>query len=73
MAKNYRSLKLWKLSDKDRSTVNREFFYFLSVALVVFIGLEIICPNIVLAYFNLNILLTLWLADGLFIIFKKTN
>lgn len=43
----------------------REIFYFFSILLAVFIILEIIWPNIILAYFNLNYLLVLWLIFGI--------
>jgi hypothetical protein len=45
--------------------IRREIFYFFSVLLLVFIILEIIWPNIILAYFNLNWLLIPWLIFGL--------
>jgi len=56
---------------KNIQLINREFFYFFSVALIVFIGLEIIWPNVVLAYFNLNYLFLLWLVSGLILLIKK--
>ncbi len=49
----------------------REIFYFLSLLLALFIILEIIWPNIILAYFNLNWLLVLWLISGLSLLIKK--
>jgi len=55
---------------KDFSIIKREIFYFFSAALAVLIGLEIIWPNIVLVYFNLNYLLILWLISGLILIIK---
>jgi hypothetical protein len=51
--------------------INREIFYFLAFLLGIFICLEIIWPNIILAYFNLNYLLVLWLAAGLILLIKK--
>ena len=39
----------------------KELFYFTTISLCVFIFLEIISPNFVLAYFNLNLLLIFWL------------
>ncbi|MFA5109150.1 MAG: hypothetical protein WC458_01215 [Patescibacteria group bacterium] len=48
-----------------RSVIGREIFYFFSVLLLVFIILEIIWPNIILVYFNLNWLLIPWLIFGL--------
>ncbi|MFA5754567.1 MAG: hypothetical protein WC905_04470 [Patescibacteria group bacterium] len=56
---------------KSRAVLLAEIFYFCGTALVVFIGLEIIWPNIILVYFNLNILLIFWLASGLLLLFKK--
>lgn len=45
-----------------------ELFYVLTGALIVFMGLEIIWPNIVLAYININYILLLWLVDGIAIL-----
>jgi hypothetical protein len=56
---------------KDFQLINREIFYFLSLALIIFIGLEIIWPNVVLAYLNLNYLFLLWFLSGLFLLIKK--
>ncbi len=55
----------------NRSLLVREIFYFLTALGLVFIALEIIWPNIVLAYFNLNYLLLLWLIFGLVMLFRK--
>lgn len=49
----------------------REGFYFFSVLLIVFLLLEIISPNIILAYFNLNYLLILWFIFGVILLIKK--
>lgn len=46
----------------------RELLYFLSLLLVVLIGLEIAWPNIVLAYFNLNYLLLVYLIIALILL-----
>ncbi|MHB8903681.1 MAG: hypothetical protein ACYC40_01070 [Patescibacteria group bacterium] len=46
----------------------REFFYFLSALLLIFIILEIIWPNIILAYFNLNYLLLIYIITALFLL-----
>ena len=51
--------------------IKREIFYFISVLLGVFIILEIIWPNIILSYFNLNWLIALWLIAGLYTLIKK--
>lgn len=50
--------------------IKQEIFYFLSILLVVFIVLEIIWSNIILAYFNLNWLLVLWLIFGVILLIK---
>lgn len=62
--------------DKDNATINRglvirELFYFFTVLAAVFAIMEIIWPNIILAYFNLNYLLILWFASGLVLLFRK--
>jgi hypothetical protein len=38
-----------------------ELFYFFGLAWILFFIIELILPNFVLAYFNTNILLILWL------------
>lgn len=55
----------------NRSLMVREIFYFLTALGLIFIFLEIIWPNIILAYFNLNYLLILWLASGLVLLFRS--
>lgn len=45
--------------------VAEEIFYFFTAALVIFFLMEIIRPRIVLAYLNLNWLLSLWLIFAL--------
>jgi hypothetical protein len=54
-----------------RRLITRELFYFFSVLTGVFVFLEIIWPNIILAYFNLNYLVILWLITGLAMLIKK--
>lgn len=39
----------------------KEIFYILTVAIVVFFGLELVWPDLILAYFNTNWLLLAWL------------
>lgn len=51
-------------------TIKEELFNFLSVALLIFLGLEIIWPNIILAYLNWNWLLVAWVISGV-ILLKK--
>lgn len=48
----------------------RELFYFFSLALAILGGLELFIPNIVLAYFNLNYLVILWLGAALRFLFS---
>ena len=48
----------------------RESFYFLTLALVIGIILEFFFPNIILAYFNLNWLLSGALICGLLSLLK---
>lgn len=55
----------------NRKLIYQELFYFFSAALALFILLEIIWPNIILAYFNLNYLVILWLLSALGQLFKK--
>lgn len=57
---------------KDRLTKYiQELFYFFSIAFILFFLLEIIWPNFVLAYFNLNFLLFVWILSFFYLIFKK--
>jgi len=58
---------------KNLAIIIREVFYFLSTLWLVFMILEIIWPNIILAYFNLNYLLLGCLLSGLVHINKKTK
>lgn len=50
---------------KNIRLISQELFYFSSLALLVFIAMEIAFPRIVLAYLNLNYLICLWLASGI--------
>ena len=54
-----------------KDIIIRESFYFLTALAAVLIGMELIWPNIVLAYFNLNYLVVIWLAAGLIMLIKK--
>jgi len=54
-----------------KSLIIQELFYFLTVLVGVFIILEIIWPNIILAYFNLNYLIILWFIAGLMALAKN--
>jgi hypothetical protein len=51
----------------------RELFYFLSALLLSFIILEIISPNIILAYFNINYLLLFYLIIALILLIISDN
>jgi len=55
----------------SRTLVYREIFYFSSLALSLFIVLEIIFPRIILVYFNLNFLFLLVIFSGLLTLVKK--
>jgi len=46
----------------------KEVFYCLSGALAIFVVAELIFPNIILAYFNPNLGLILWLIVGIMIV-----
>lgn len=56
---------------KNHAVITRELFYFFSVLLLVSAILELIWPNIILAYFNLNYLVSLCLIIGLINLIKK--
>lgn len=56
---------------KNWRLIIQESFYFFSALLLAFIILEIIWPNIILAYFNLNYLFLLWLIAGLILLIRK--
>jgi hypothetical protein len=57
-----------KLSNK---IIAREIFYFFSVLFLVLAFLEIISPNIVLVYFNLNYLFLFSVFAGVYTLIKK--
>jgi hypothetical protein len=44
--------------------ITQEIFYVFSGALVMFITLEIICPRLIINYFNINYLVILWLISA---------
>jgi hypothetical protein len=56
---------------KNIQLILRELFYFIFIAWLAFVILEIIFPNIILAYFNLNFLFLLEIMIGLFLLIKK--
>jgi hypothetical protein len=49
----------------DLGLIIKESFYFLTACLLVAFVMESIFPNIILAYFNLNYLVLVWLIFGL--------
>lgn len=51
----------------------QELFYVLTVALCVFILLEVFWPGSVLAYLNLSWLLLFWLFNATFLIIFSLN
>jgi len=53
--------------------ITKEVFYILLTALVIFSVMEIIAPNIVQAYINLNLILILWLISSIILIMKRKN
>jgi len=57
----------------NKNLVIRELFYFFTVLAAVFIVLEIIWPNIILAYFNLNYLLIPWFVFGFVWLFRQPH
>ena len=48
-----------------------ETFYCLSGAVLVFSGLELAWPGLVLAYININWVLIFWLVNGIVILIIK--
>jgi len=58
---------------KDLAIISREIFYFFTALIILSIGLEIIWPNIILAYFNLNYIIVLWFASGLISLIKNNK
>lgn len=60
-----------EIIQNNRAIIAEELFYWLSVALAIFIVLEIIWPNLILAYFNLNYLILLWLLSGVGVLIVK--
>lgn len=48
--------------------IKKEFFYILSSAVFIFCGLEIVWPNLILAYFNINYLLLAWFFNAILLL-----
>lgn len=51
--------------------IAREIFYFLFWLSLTLIFLEIVAPNIVLVYFNLNYLFLALVVAGIYLLIKK--
>lgn len=52
--------------------ITKEIFHVLFVALIIFIVMELIAPNIAQAYISLNLVLILWLLSGIvLLVFNK--
>ncbi len=56
---------------KNFKTIVVEFFYVSTAALAIFSALETIKPRSVLNYFNLNILLIIWLLNAIILLLIK--
>ncbi len=57
---------------KNKIKIYYEIFYFLSISLLIFLLLEIIFPNYILAYFNINVIFSLCIINFfLLLIFKN--
>lgn len=56
---------------KDLGLISREVFYFFSGLLIISIILEVIWPNIILAYFNINYIFSAAFISGLISLTKK--
>jgi len=56
---------------KNLGLISREIFYFFSALLFILIILEVIWPNIVLAYFNINYIFSAAFISGLISLMKK--
>jgi hypothetical protein len=53
---------------KFKKNIVKEIFYFLSAALILFVLSEIIWPNSVLAYVNINYAFVLWVISWLLLL-----
>jgi len=59
------------MENKKLYLITKEIFFVLLAALVIFIIMEITKPNIVQAYFSLNLVLILWLLSGMVLLVEK--
>jgi hypothetical protein len=46
----------------------KEVFYVLSASLLIFLIMELISPNIILAFLNINLVLISWIIIGIMIL-----
>ena len=53
---------------KIKKNILKEFFYFLSAILFLFILAEVIWPNSVLSYLNINYVIVLWVLSWLLLL-----
>ena len=58
---------------KITNKISLDFFYTFTFALVAFTALELIWPNTVLAYFNINLILILWLITASMLLITTKN
>lgn len=58
---------------KNIDLIIKEFFYVLTGALVIFVGLEIMWSGVVLAYININWVLIFWLIAGIIILVRTRD
>lgn len=63
--KNTNGIATFRLKSEFAMAALKELFYALLTALVIFVIMELIKPNIVQAYININLLLIFWLAVGI--------
>ncbi len=46
----------------------KEIFYVLSASLLIFLIMELVSPNIILAFLNINLVLISWIIIGIMIL-----
>lgn len=63
--------KRFNILRKNKYIILREIFYFFSVLFLTFSLLEIIFSGIILAYFNLNIILIICFSIGILLVYTK--
>ncbi|MBL7058395.1 hypothetical protein ISS03_03590 [Patescibacteria group bacterium] len=52
------------IKKEDIFLITKEFFYALTVALVLFFIMELVWPRMVLAYINVNMVLIFWVVSA---------